>query len=374
VRRFWLTAILLLAASAVVAEPFRIATFNAALTRRGPGVLLQNITEGKDKQITAVSRIIKTVRPDVLLINELDHDYENLALKAFLKLLGQDDGAYAGIGYPYFFAPSQNTGVPSGLDLNGDGKQDGPADAYGYGAFRGQYAMALISRFPIDTLGARNFTTILWKDAPEAQLPVFEDGKPFPSFAAQEVMRLSSKGHWIVPVQLPEGRVLQVMASHPTPPVFDGPQNANGMRNADEVLFWDRLLRGGDFSDAPFVILGDLNSDPIDGDSSHWAIARLLGNPALQDARPRSRGAEVASEEQGHANLAQKGDPKFDTSDWRDDPGPGNLRVDYVLPSKTLKVLDAGVFWPTPDEAGYGLIGSDGRASSDHRLVWVDLE
>lgn len=146
------------------------------------------------------------------------------------------------------------------------------------------------------------------------------------------------------------------------------------MRNADEVLFWDRLLRGGDFWDVPFVILGDLNSDPVDGDSSHTAIARLLGNPALQDARPRSRGAEVASEQQGHANLAHKGDPRLDTSDWRDDPGPGNLRVDYVLPSKILKVLDAGVFWPTPDEVGYELIGSDGRASSDHRLVWVDLE
>ena len=44
------------------------------------------------------------------------------------------------------------------------------------------------------------------------------------------------------------------------------------------------------------------------------------------------------------------------------------MRVDYVLPSKGFKVLDAGVFWPKR-----GAPGSDWVTASDHRLVWVDL-
>jgi len=371
--RLWLAALMLLAASAVASEPFRIATFNASLTRRGPGVLLQKIVEGRDKQIIAVARIIKTVRPDILLINELDHDYENLALKAFMKLLARDDGGYKGIHYQYFFAPPQNTGVPSGVDLNGDGKLGGPADAFGYGKFRGQYAMALVSRFPIEDGTTQDFSNLLWRDVAGADLPTYPDGRVFPSGAAQEAMRLSSKSHWIVPVKLPDGRRIKMMASHPTPPVFDGPEDFNGKRNADEILFWDRYLRSESFVDQPFVILGDLNADPVDGDGSHAAVMQLLTNPMLQDPKPMSKGAAVAAQ-QGGANLIHQGAAELDTSDWRDEPGPGNLRVDYVLPSADLTVLDAGVFWPAPDEAGFELIGLGGNASSDHRLVWVDIE
>ena len=45
------------------------------------------------------------------------------------------------------------------------------------------------------------------------------------------------------------------------------------------------------------------------------------------------------------------------------------MRVDYVLPSKTLKREDAGVVWPTKDANNYDMI-----TTSDHRMVWVDVE
>jgi len=370
--RALLTAVLLLVAGGVVAQPFRVATFNAALSRRGPGVLLADIQAGKDQQIAAVVRIIQAVRPDILLINELDHDYENRALKSFLALLARDRDDTRGIDYPYFFAPPQNTGVPSGLDLNGDGRLGGPADAFGYGKFSGQYAMALVSRFPIDVPRAQDFSKLLWAET-GAEMPRRTDGSAFPSTEAQAIMRLSSKGHWLVPVSLPDGRGLQVLASHPTPPVFDGPEDMNGLRNAAEIGFWANYITDKRI-DGDFVLLGDMNSDPQDGDSRHGAIAALLALPALQDPQPKSRGAVVAAQAQGGANRQHRGDPALDTGDFRDDPGPGNLRVDYVLPSRTLKIKGAGVFWPAPDQAGVDLIGSDGRASSDHRLVWVDLE
>ncbi len=387
--RVALTAVFLLLAAAVAADPFRVATFNASLSRRGPGKLLADIQSGTDPQIAAVIRIIQTVRPDILLINELDHDYENRALIAFLAVLAQDNGDTHGIKYPYFFAPPQNTGVPSGLDLNGDGKLGGAADAFGYGHFRGQYAMALVSRFPIETDRAQDFSELLWRDITASNMPTRQDGSPFPTQAAQAVMRLSSKGHWVVPVVLPDGRRFDVMASHPTPPIFDGPEDLNGWRNYDEIVFWhlykssQPLLKENAVADADpgdnrgtryFVVMGDLNNDPWDGDSRHAGINLLRHWKGVQDPRPKSRGAVVAAEVQGGANRQHRGDPALDTSDFRDVPGPGNLRVDYVLPSRSLTVKGAGVFWPAPDEAGFDLIGSDGRRSSDHRLVWVDLE
>ena len=129
--------------------------------------------------------------------------------------------------------------------------------------------------------------------------------------------------------------------------------------------------------DAAVVVLGDLNLDPEDGDGRREAIRRLLGHPRLQDPRPVSDGGRAAAVSQGGANAAQAGDPALDTADWQDEGGgaPGNMRVDFALPSRGLEVAGAGVFWPAPDDALARLIAERGdeRASSDHRLVWVDV-
>ena len=71
-------------------------------------------------------------------------------------------------------------------------------------------------------------------------------------------------------------------------------------------------------------------------------------------------------------NETQLGDPATDTADLADDPAPGNLRTDYILPSLGLEIVDAGVFWPPADDPLSTLV-SDPATSSDHRLVWVDL-
>lgn len=210
-----------------------------------------------------------------------------------------------------------------------------------------------------------------------------KDGANFFAPEVTDIYRLSSKSHWDVPVSLPNGRVLHVFASHPTPPVFDGPEDANGLRNRDEVLFWKHYIDGavvGDdtgaqtsFTGKYFAVLGDLNADPLDGDGRHDGIQVLLNHPRLQDPRPRSDGAREAAQDQGGANATHQGDPALDTADWRDTGGPGNLRVDYVLPSSNLVVTASGVFWPTKEKAGAKLIGSGKAVSSDHRLVWVDI-
>lgn len=337
---------------------------------------MKDIVE-RDPQVVAVARILKTVRPDVLLINELDHDFENAALKAFLDLLVEDEPGYPALRYPYFFAPPQNVGAPSGLDLDGDGKLGGPGDAYGFGHFRGRYAMALLSRFPIAD-GAVDLAEFRWRDLPGADLPTQTDGAPFPSEDAQAAMRLSSKGHWAVPIAAPGG-TFWALAAHPTPPVFDGPEDANGKRNGDEVRLLIEMIEGRapgttGLADAPFVVLGDLNADPNDGDGKRAIIRSLLNRPRVQDPKASSEGARVAAVTQAGANVKHRGDPALDTADWRDDRGPGNLRVDFVLPSVEFAVTGAGVFWPAPGQAGAALLGRGGNRTSDHHLVWVDLE
>lgn len=361
----------------MLADDLRIATFNASLSRKGPGLLLKDIVE-RDRQVVAVARIIKTVRPDVLLLNEFDHDLEGRALAAFLDLLRQDDGALKGIDYPYSFAPPQNVGLRSGLDLDGDGKTGGGGDAFGFGTFRGQYAMALISRLPIGP-GAVDLSALRWADFPGAQMPTNPDGSTFPTDRAAAAMRLSSKGHWAVPLTRPDGSTLWIVAAHPTPPVFDGPEDRNGLRNADEIRLLAAMVDGtapgtGALAGAPLAVLGDLNADPMDGDGIRAGIRALLSHPRLQDPRPASTGAAAATAGQGGANARHRGDPALDTTDWRDDPGPGNLRVDYVLPSRDLSVLGAGTFWPAPGEPGVKLLGSGRRRTSDHHLVWVDVD
>jgi endonuclease/exonuclease/phosphatase family metal-dependent hydrolase len=194
-------------------------------------------------------------------------------------------------------------------------------------------------------------------------------------------LRLSSKSHWDLPIHIGE-RTLHLLAFHPTPPVFDGPEDRNGNRNFDEIRFWLEYLQAGpdDFivddegnhgglePGAAFVIAGDFNADPLDGDSIPGAVGQLLDSPLI-DSRclPASAGAAEATVLQRGANLKQRGDPSADTSDF-DDERTGNLRLDYLLPSAGLTIAGCGVFWPAANEDGASLVGV-----SDHRLVWLDI-
>ena len=95
-----------------------------------------------------------------------------------------------------------------------------------------------------------------------------------------------------------------------------------------------------------FVIFGDQNADPVDGGSVPGAIAQLLDHPKVaRYPAPRSPGAAEAARLQAGANHQHKGDPAEDTADF-DDRSVGNLRADYVLPSRDLRVVGSGVFWP----------------------------
>ncbi len=83
-----------------------------------------------------------------------------------------------------------------------------------------------------------------------------------------------------------------------------------------------------------------------------------------------SEGAVEAAAAQGGANDSHVGDPKYDTADFSDG-APGNLRVDYVLPSANTTMLDARVFWPVSADPLFPLVGNFPFPSSDHKLVHI---
>lgn len=369
----------------------RFATFNASLNRSFEGQLVSDLSTPDNAQAATVAEIIQRTRPDVLLINEFDFVPGGDAARLFQEnYLSVPHNGAAPIVYPYRFVAPSNTGVPSGFDLNNDWTVGGPDDAFGFGFFPGQYGMAVYSMHPIRYEDVRTFQTFLWADMPGALLPD-DPTTPEPAdwFSPEEleVVRLSSKSHWDVPIDV-AGSIVHFLVSHPTPPVFDGPEDRNGRRNFDEIRFWadyvspgnrsayiydDEGRTGGLAPGARFVIAGDMNSDPLDGDSIPGAAQLLLEHPRVNTSvTPSSAGAVDAAQRQGGANLTHRGDPRFDTADFADS-APGNLRVDYVLPSRPLRIVGAGVFWPTADDPLFRLVGDFPFPSSDHRLVWVDV-
>ncbi|GHG85222.1 endonuclease/exonuclease/phosphatase family protein [Pseudodonghicola xiamenensis] len=317
--------------SPLCADPIRVASFNTELSRRGPGLLLRDLTRKGDAQIDAVIAVIAGAHPDILALQGIDWDLEGRTLTALASRLEQ-----AGLAYPHRLALRPNSGLDSALDLDGDGRQGGPGDAQGWGRFTGQGGIAVLSRFPILTQEVRDFTPLLWRDLPGAELPTHPDGAPFPSEAAQAAQRLSSTAHWAVPIALPDGPRLTLLTFQATPPVFDGPEDRNGRRNADEIRLWQLYLDNalGPAPEGHIVIAGGANLDPERGAGRHQAIRDLLADPRLQDPLP------------GQPTAA------FD--------GPGPLRVDYLLPSSDWRIEGVGLSAPAPE-------------ASRHRLIWLDL-
>ncbi|MGC3939986.1 endonuclease/exonuclease/phosphatase family protein [Roseobacter sp. EG26] len=308
-----IAATLALLGTSTFAENLRVATYNTELQRKGPGLLLRDIVRGEDAQINATLEVIAKANADILVLQGFDYDLTGAALGAYAEALSA-----RGIDYPHRFAERPNTGMATGLDMDGNGRLGEPRDAQGYGQFSGQGGMAILSRHPIVIEEVQDFSALLWRDMPGALLPETEDG-PFPSDAAQAIQRLPTTAHWVVPIDLPESERLSLMTFHASPPVFDGPEDRNGRRNHDEIVFWQQYLDGifGPAPEEQFILLGDFNQDRRDGEGRKEAIRGILDDARLQDPRPQSDGSALVS-----------GDP-FDTVDW-DDPIPGNLRVDYV--------------------------------------------
>ncbi|MDO6546043.1 endonuclease/exonuclease/phosphatase family protein [Pseudoalteromonas carrageenovora] len=366
--------------NALASESLRIATFNVSMdatnhTPKGEQIksdALANALKANHQQIKNIAEIIQRVRPDIILLNEFDYIPKEQGIEYFKKhYLNVSQNNQQVIDFPYSFIAPVNTGLATHFDLDNDGKSTGiMADAQGFGFFEGHYGMAVLSKYPIDFDKVRTLQKFKYKDMPNAQMPTDpKTGEYWYNKNEWQALRLSSKSFWDLPVKV-NNKTLHVLASHPTPPVFDGDEDRNGKRNHDEVrliadyvsnkayIYDDKGQKGGLKADSRFVILGDLNASP-EGDKARTNTTDQILKNALINASfvPQSAGAK----EQYDTNEAQNY-----TANWQ-------ARVDYVLPSNYgLKIKSGGVFWPTKSSNEYRLI-KDRNASSDHRLVWLDL-
>jgi endonuclease/exonuclease/phosphatase family metal-dependent hydrolase len=367
------------ASAGAAGATIRVATYNTSLND-DKGELIAHLRAG-DANASRIAAVIQHAHPDLVLLNEFDYDAAGEAADLFRhRYLEVSQHGQAPIHYPYLYTGPVNTGVPSGFDLDRNGKIGGGNDAWGFGQHPGQYGMLVLSKFPIDAARARSFQLLKWSAMPGAKSPVDPaTGQDWYPPAVWSQLRLSSKSHWDLPVRTPLGEI-HFLVSHPTPPVFDGPEDRNGIRNRDEIRLWneyisgapvpwlcdDRGACGGLAAGASFVIAGDQNSDPHDGDST--AINQLLSNPRVRATPlPRSEGGPLLAAKVGGGNIGQRGPDAEDTGDFG--PKVGNLHLDYVLPSTDLSIMRNGIFWPRPDQEG-----ADWIDATDHHLVWYDLK
>jgi len=360
-------------------DTIRFASYNVSMFGSSEGLIANQLqTADQFIRFKRLAAVIQKVQPDVLVLMELDFDSTGESLLNFNdQLLNVSQNGDSTINYEYAYQIESNTGVLSEVDLSGDGVISLPNDAFGFGEFPGQYASAILSKYELDIENIRSFKNFLWKDMPNAALPINTDGSAYYSEQVTQVFRLSSKNHIDIPIVFSQNKTVHALISHPTPPVFDGAEDRNGKRNHDEIRLWadyinnelylkdDKGLEGGLEADNSFIIFGDLNADPLDGDSFENAINLLLNDEKINQEVangtmiPASIGGSEHNQQSGNI-----GDPKNDTSFF-------GLRIDYVLPSFDLLAVNTGVFWPGTGEDGHELV--DNEAASDHLLVWADL-
>lgn len=367
-------------------------------------------------QIRNVAAIIQSQRPNIILLAEYNNDGTGddlTALNGFQDnylAIGQSLNSIDGgdtlspIYYPFAESYATNTGLMSGLDLNNDGTNNGPGDAWGFGKYHGQYAFALMSQFKIDDANTRTFQTFKWKDLPTATNPIITNcndeenqipeskncGDNWYNGPTWNQVRLSSKNHVDAPVIIPTSsgdQVVHILMSHPTPPAFDTVTEHNKQKNRDEIQFWidyidgaefiydDKGTKGGLADNAKFVIVGDLNADPQAGDGFTQTIDTLLKHQRVN--QEATNGAYVPTSF-GAEECYPSGECRQDNPHPNRVTSTFGLRVDHVIPSSNLKIVDSGVYWPASNETGYLLMnderigkGKDKDVSSDHRMVWL---
>ncbi|MFG0326597.1 MAG: endonuclease/exonuclease/phosphatase family protein [Phycisphaerales bacterium JB037] len=381
----------------------RVMTFNLEDVRTA------DLLDPEHPRLRALAETIQRIRPNILFLNEIAYDLPGgpgvpadaeagQNAKRFVEnfLSRSQAPGLEPMEFAAFMAPS-NTGMPSGFDLDNDGEivtrypapepneaggrpgaqtDAGRAygnDCWGFGTFPGQYAMALLvdPRLEIVEDGVRTFQLLPWSYMPGAVLPKSADEEGGGWYSEEELgfMRLSSKSHWDVPVRLPNGAVVHVLGSHPTPPAFDGAEQRNKRRNHDEIRFWADYLEGASYvvddaggrgtlrRGALFVIVGDLNADSREGTG--------FGNP-MRDLLLGQR--RVGAFEAPVADLDLPDLEPTDTALW-------GKQVDYVIPSREIRVLRSGIWRHEGVGPGARRMKAESASgfASDHFPVWADL-
>ncbi len=326
-----------------MAVPLRFGQFNIR------DLTMRKLRDPRNPQALAAARIIKKFAPDVLSVNEMEAD--PAAPRAFIENFlqkGEDP-----VDYPFYYAGETNSGEPAGFQP--------PFDYKGFGLFRGQYGIVCLSKFRIDIDGVKNYRGVPWISMPLGYCA--EADPPCPgSFPLWSTAFLDIPIE-IVPVETGPpaagGATVHFILLHPTVPLRN---YMNLRRNADQLRFLKRYIGGQGLpgvptlsADTPFVIMGDLNTDPDEGVGTCEVIKELLENP------------DIIKPGAGRKTFLEEGGADWPGADRR---GLLTARLDYILPSsRRFIVKDFCVFNPggTP---WWPVV----RRASDHFFICADCE
>ena len=342
------------------------------------------LVDPADEQANAAAEILARFAPDIVSVNELQFDLQDTptpgmpgaspaTARGSFDVEGADNArrlaeriAAAGGAdiYPHTLLFFGN----SGLWWEGDTLGEDWYLLRGWGEFRGRFNTAVLSRFPILVDQVRVITELAWQDVPGNCIAQMESeigiGVPagFPLF---------EKALHIVPIQIGD-QVLDLILHHPVTPAFDP---INPYRNHDELLAL-RLLLDGELpgeaplsADAKFVILGDLNADPDDGDGIPGSIQQILDHPSVVSSFPAGSGTAGHN---GQHNSYLSGCGRDDGSTVDDPTVKFQLQLDYILPSTTVgEPLESLLFFPDYQTAREDF--DLACRASDHRFLYSDL-
>ena len=294
----------------------KVALFHTDLSRATPAKLLRDLLDETPDDIQlAVDRIV-AADADILIVGDIDDDRDHLAADAFRQRI-----ATAGRAYPHMAV----------LRSNG-GRLLASHRTAGYGDFHGDGAVVVLSRYEITQVHDLQDWTC-------AQVQCHFDTDPS--------MVLSSRLMGMAGIMGPTGP-MWIGITHATPPVFDGPEDRNGWRNFDQLMFWRDVLDRRYDLPRPDVIALLANIDPAVGEGTKEGIQTVITDPRLRDSAPQ--GCHYLL---GCSSV---------TAYWPV-PGPGAMRTYYLLPAREWAIVQSGLSWgtPSPDE-------------SRHALVWMQLE
>ena len=137
----------------------RFATFNVSLFGNSAGQVASTLNRETFAPAIALAATLQEVRPDIVLLNELDYDADGTSVQRLMdNFLSVSQDGRDPIDYPHVYIPTVNTGVASGADLDNSGAvvdsvgtNAYAGDSFGFGTYPGQYGMVLLSAYPIDT-------------------------------------------------------------------------------------------------------------------------------------------------------------------------------------------------------------------------------
>jgi hypothetical protein len=357
------------------------------------------LLDPQSPQVRAAAEVIARFDADVLCLNEIQYDLAGVpdpqlpgdapaARPGALSLDGDGAGNAARLGervaevdpelrYAHSAVFLGNSGFA--FEGNPAGKGAELFAMRGFGEFEGRFNTGVLSRFPIRADGVRVIADFPWHDLPgnriaelEAELGV-KVPAGFPLF---------EKALHIVPIEIgaaaadgedggDQAELLYLILLHP---VSSGFNDLNPFRNADELhalaLFLSGELPGVEPlpEGARFLVIGDLNSDPEDGESP-GSVNVVADHPRVAAHFPTGDGGEIGTHPERNTFLSGCG---RDGAIVTKPSAKLQLQLDYLLPSVTLgEPVASGIFWPhhQTDPDGYALA----CRASDHRHVFVDL-